>query len=375
VDEVGDRLLTLFLCGDVMTGRGVDQVLPHPGAPELREPHAGDAREYVRLAERASGRIPRLAGFTWPWGDALRIIDDLAPDVRVINLETSITRSGRFAPGKAVHYRMSPGNVPCVAAARPDACALANNHVLDFGRRGLEDTVDALSGAGLRAVGAGHDAAEARRPVAVPVPGGRRVVIFSCGTGSSGIPAGWAAAPGRPGIDLLPDLSGATADDVAGRARAAKRRGDVVVVSIHWGSNWGYDVDPDQVRFAHRLVDGGVDLVHGHSSHHPRPVEVFRGKLVLYGCGDCIDDYEGITGHEQYRPSLRLLYFASLQPGTGTLAALRMAPVQARRMRLHRAPAADAQWLQVVLERASRRFGSRVDLRPDGLLALRLGAS
>ena len=69
------------------------------------------------------------------------------------------------------------------------------------------------------------------------------------------------------------------------------------------------------------------------------------------------------------------LYFASLQPGTGTLAALRMAPVQARRMRLHRAPAADAQWLQAVLERASRRFGSRVDLRPDGLLALRLGAS
>jgi hypothetical protein len=100
-----------------------------------------------------------------------------------------------------------------------------------------------------------------------------------------------------------------------------------------------------------------------------------RGKLVLYGCGDCIDDYEGITGHEQYRPSLRLLYFASLQPGTGTLAALRMAPVQARGMRLHRAPAADTQWLRAVLERASRRFGSRVDLRPDGLLALRLGAS
>jgi poly-gamma-glutamate synthesis protein (capsule biosynthesis protein) len=51
----------------------------------------------------------------------------------VINLETSITRSGRFAPGKAVHYRVSPGNVPCLVAARPDACALANNHVLDFG--------------------------------------------------------------------------------------------------------------------------------------------------------------------------------------------------------------------------------------------------
>ncbi|HEX9356394.1 MAG TPA: CapA family protein [Streptosporangiaceae bacterium] len=372
---MGDGLLGLFLCGDVMTGRGVDQVLPHPGDPELRERHVGDARAYVQLAERASGPIPRHADFSWPWGEALPVLDDLAPDVRVINLETSITRGRRFAPGKAIHYRMSPGNIPCVAAARPDACALANNHVLDFGRRGLEDTLHALSGAGLRAVGAGRDAAAARRPVAVPVPGGARVVIFSCGAGSGGIPAAWAAAPGRPGIDFLPDLSGATADGVTGRARAAKRPGDVVVVSIHWGSNWGYQVDPDQVRFARRLIDGGVDIVHGHSSHHPRPVEVFRGKLILYGCGDCIDDYEGITGHEQYRADLRLLYFASLQPGTGTLAALRMAPMRARKLRLQRASAGDAEWLRSALERASRRFGSRVDLQPDGLLALRPGAS
>src|SRR5690348_3142314 len=146
-----------------MTGRGVDQVLSHPGDPELRERYAGDARAYVRLAERAHGRIPRPAGFAWPWGDALRVLEDVAPDVRVINLETSITRSRDFAPGKAVHYRMSPGNLPCLAAARPDACALANNHALDFGPRGLADTLDALSAAGLRAAGAGRDAGQATR--------------------------------------------------------------------------------------------------------------------------------------------------------------------------------------------------------------------
>jgi poly-gamma-glutamate capsule biosynthesis protein CapA/YwtB (metallophosphatase superfamily) len=109
-------------------------------------------------------------------------------------------------------------------------------------------------------------------------PGGGRVVIFSCGAASSGIPAGWAAAPGRAGVNLLPDLSDATADDLTGRARAAKRPGDVAVVSVHWGSNWGYAVGPDQVRFAHRLIGGGVDLIHGHSPHHPGPVEVFRGQ-------------------------------------------------------------------------------------------------
>jgi poly-gamma-glutamate capsule biosynthesis protein CapA/YwtB (metallophosphatase superfamily) len=370
-EGVSDGVVTVFACGDVMPGRGVDQILPHPGHPELREAHVRDARTYVDLAERANGPIPRPVSFSWPWGDALRVLDEIAPDVRVMNLETSITASRGFAPGKAIHYRMSPGNLPCVAAARPDVCALANNHVLDFGRPGLADTLRALSGAGLRAAGAGPDGDTARRAAAVPVPGGRRAVIMSCGTASSGIPAAWAAAPGRPGVNLLPDLSPATADFLTGQMEADRRPGDVAVVSIHWGSNWGYEADADQVRFARRLIDGGVDLVHGHSSHHPRPIEVFRGKLILYGCGDCIDDYEGITGHRAYRGDLRLLYFASLEAGTGQLAWLRMAPMRARKMRLYQAPAADRQWLSAVLDRISRDFGSRVDLRPDGMLALR----
>jgi poly-gamma-glutamate capsule biosynthesis protein CapA/YwtB (metallophosphatase superfamily) len=113
-------------------------------------------------------------------------------------------------------------------------------------------------------------------------------------------------------VNLLPSLSSAAADALITQAQAARHEGDVIVVSIHWGSNWGYGVPGDQVRFARRLIDGGVDVIHGHSSHHPRPIEVYRGKLILYGCGDCIDDYEGITDHEEYRDDLRLLYFASI---------------------------------------------------------------
>ena len=367
---MADRLVTLFFCGDVMLGRGVDQVLPRPGDPALRERCAGDARAYVRLAERAHGPIPQPAGFCWPWGDALEVIDGVAPDVRVINLETSVTRSAGFAPGKPVHYRMSPDNLPAVTVARPDACALANNHVLDFGRAGLLDTLDALASAGLPAAGAGRDLAQARQPVAIAAPGGSRAVIFACGAASGGIPAGWAAAATRPGVDLLPSLTGAAADNVAARVRAARQRGDIVVVSIHWGSNWGYDVTGDQVRFARRLIDNGADLIHGHSSHHPRPVEVYRGRLILYGCGDAINDYEGISGNEKYRSDLRLLYFASVAADTGTLAALRMVPMQASRMRLRHASTADSQWMGAVLGRISHRFGSQISHQPDGALLL-----
>jgi poly-gamma-glutamate capsule biosynthesis protein CapA/YwtB (metallophosphatase superfamily) len=109
-------------------------------------------------------------------------------------------------------------------------------------------------------------------------------------------------------------------------------------------------------------------VIHGHSSHHPRPIEVYRGKLILYGCGDCIDDYEGITGYEEYRDDLRPLYFPSLAPDTGELAALTMVPLQARKMRLRHASAADSRWLATTLGQISCKFGSRVEYQPDGRL-------
>ena len=298
----------------------------------------------------------------------------MAPDARVINLETSVTRSADFAPGKPVCYRMSPENVPAVTVARPDACVLANNHVLDFGRTGLADTLDALASAGLRTVGAGRDITRARQPAAVPVQGGGRAVIFACGAASSGIPPGWAATSTRSGVDFLPRLSGTAADGLVARVQAVKKPGDVVVVSIHWGSNWGYGVGHGQVRFARRLIDGGADLIYGHSSHHPRPVEIYRGRLVLYGCGDAINDYEGSSGYEKFRGNLRLLYFASLAD-TGTLAALHMVPMRARRMRLRHASTTDSQWMQAVLARISHRFGSTVSRQPDGALIVQPPAS
>jgi poly-gamma-glutamate capsule biosynthesis protein CapA/YwtB (metallophosphatase superfamily) len=288
-------------------------------------------------------------------------VDEVRPEVRLVNLETSVTGGGEVDAGKGLHYRMNPPNMPCLTAARLDVCALANNHVLDFGRQGLADTLAALAGAGITAAGAGDTSGWALRPAIVPVRNGQRVVVFSVGTGSSGIPPGWAATGDRAGVALLPDLSDATAGELTARVRRVKRPGDVVVASIHWGANWGYEVPPAQVRFAHRLVDGGVDVVHGHSSHHPRPVEVYRGKLVLYGCGDLVDDYEGISGYEEYRDDLRLLYFATVGADTGRLMRLRMVPMRAHRLRLCLASRADARHVRDVLDTISRPFGSRID--------------
>ena len=165
-----DGALALFLCGDVMLGRGVDQILPHPGNPMLYERMVRDARTYVDLAARTNGPIPHPADWSWPWGDALPLLDSAGCDARIINLETSITASDEYAKGKAVHYRMNPANVPALAAIRPDVCVLANNHVLDFGRSGLLETLDVLSASGLRGAGAGRSELEARSPAIVEIP-------------------------------------------------------------------------------------------------------------------------------------------------------------------------------------------------------------
>ncbi|MGW0179870.1 CapA family protein [Nocardia sp. NPDC003345] len=360
--------ITVLLGGDVMLGRGVDQLLPCAGSPELREPSVRDARRYIELAEQVNGPMPRPYGFTGPWGEVLDVLDELAPDVRVFNLETAVTAGGEFAAGKWVHYRMHPGNLPALAAVRPDACALSNNHSLDFGIAGLTGTLHALSDAGIRAVGAGMDLAAARQPAAVPARGGR-VLVASVSTLSSGVPAGWAAGGDRPGVWLIDQPSVGHADQVAARLSAESRRGDITIVSVHWGPNWGYGTGLSERQFAHRLIDAGVDIVHGHSAHHPRALEIRRGRPILYGCGDVIDDYEGIGGHDSYRPELRLLYLVTVEPGES--AAVRMLPLLVRHVRLERAGAADTRWLRTRLAEISRRFGTRIDTEPDGLLTAR----
>ncbi len=361
--------MTLFLAGDVMTGRGIDQALPHPCEPQLYEDYVTSAVDYLALAEAANGPIPRPVDFTYVWGDALAELDRRAPALRLINLETAVTTSPDPEP-KGINYKMNPRNVPVLTAARIDCCILANNHVLDWGMRGLEETLDSLAGAGIATAGAGRSLDEAAAPALLPVPGGR-VVVFAFGTPSSGVPRAWAAAAERPGVNFLAELGDGTLDTIAATVRANRLAGDFVIVSLHWGGNWGYEIPRDRVSFARGLIDrAGVDLVFGHSAHHRQAIDVHSGKLILYGVGDFLNDYEGIRGYEAYRDDLVLMYLPTVRQSDGVLERLDMVPMQIRKFRLNRAMPADAAWLADVLSRAGRRFGSRVRRAADDALTL-----
>ncbi len=365
------KLITIFMCGDVMTGRGIDQILPHPSVPAIHEPYMKDARGYVALAEETHGLIQKPASYSYIWGEALDILSTMAVDLRMVNLETSITRSDDYWKGKGVNYRMSPENIQVITAARIDYCSLANNHVLDWGYRGLEETLSVLDQAQVKHAGAGRNLEQAQSPAVFDIKGKGRVLVFSCGTGSSGIPANWSAATNRAGVYFLADLSGKTASQLGDAVRRVKRPGDLVLVSIHWGGNWGYSIAQDERMFAHRLMDeAGVDAIHGHSSHHVKGMEVYRDKPIIYGCGDFINDYEGIHGEERFRGDLALMYFMHMDPLTGRLAGVKMRALQMNLFRLNRASRKDTLWLRDLLNREGQKLNTSVKMEEDGSLVL-----
>jgi poly-gamma-glutamate synthesis protein (capsule biosynthesis protein) len=377
-----------------MLGRGIDQILPHPGKPDLHEPYVHSATRYVKLAGHATGPVPAPVDFAYPWGDALGVLAARAPHVRIVNLETAVTTSDSWWPDKRIHYRMHPANLPsltCLARAGVDCCVLANNHVLDWGYAGLDETLAWLHAAGLHTAGAGRDAEAAAAPAVIElgeegaagIPTAsvqddentaRRLLVYAYGSETAGVPPAWAASARHNGVNVLPDLSIKSADAIARHVADARRPGNLVVISLHWGDNWGFHVSRAEQAFAERLIDAGAaDVIHGHSSHHVRAIQVYRGKPVFYGCGDFLNDYEGIPGHTQYRPDLTLMYFPVLDAATGLLSELAAVPMRIRHFRLEHASHDDVAWLHETLAQQGERFGVRVERAGDAqeVLALR----
>jgi len=211
--------------------------------------------------------------FAYVWGDALTELERMNPAVRIVNLETAVTRSDDLLP-KGINYRMHPENVSCLKAAAIDCCVLANNHVLDWGRSGLTETLEILRKAGITTAGAGRDTAEAAAPAIQPIGSSNRIVTFAFASTTSGIPRDWAAGVHTPGVNLLDE---GTLERIATDMRGVKQPGDVFVASLHWGGNWGYEIPREQMLLAHRLIDeADIDVVHGHSAHHPKG----RGRLA-----------------------------------------------------------------------------------------------
>ncbi|MET8678961.1 CapA family protein [Streptomyces sp. NPDC004647] len=169
-----------------------------------------------------------------------------------------------------------------------DSCSTASNHTLDAGAAGLGRTLDALDAAGVRHAGSARSAAEAVRPARMRA-GGADVAHLAYTYGTNGVPL----PEGKPWAVNLLDPDRVTAD-----ARAARRAGaDVVLVSLHWGTEWQQAPDAQQLDLARRLTaarTGGhpdIDLLIGTHNHVPQPYEKVNGTWVVYGLGDQVASF------------------------------------------------------------------------------------
>jgi poly-gamma-glutamate synthesis protein (capsule biosynthesis protein) len=214
-------------------------------------------------------------------------------DLRIANLECVLADDGRPWPGKVFHFRSDTKNVACLTRAGIDLVSLANNHVLDYGTAAFEQMLGTLDRAGVRHAGAGLDADSARMPAVWRT--GELTVGFIAVTDNE---PGWEAGPGHPGVYYLPideiDVVGPgdpRTTDLVRLVRETSRQVDLLIVSAHWGGNWGRAGPAAHRVLAHALIDAGAGVVFGHSPHIVRPVEVYRGRPVIYSAGDFIDDY------------------------------------------------------------------------------------
>ena len=314
----------------------------------------GDVMLGRSVTDRWTGRDP--AGV---WGTTLERLAGL--DGLVLNLECCLSDRGKRWPDKTYYFRADPDvAVPALRSAGASVASLANNHTLDFGTVALQDTLDHLGDAGVAAVGAGPDRSAAMETAVVDA-GGLTVATVAF---TDQWPA-YAAGETSPGTAYAPlDRSVPSTRQLVGDAidRARGADPDLVVVSLHWGPNWETAPDATQEAFARWLVDRGADVVHGHSAHVLQGVEVYRGRPILYDCGDYVDDYIDKEGLHNKRSALFELVVRD-----GRLDRLRLVPVEIADEAAHPAGEEGAAWLRETMRERSNAFGTTVERAGEGL--------
>lgn len=252
-------MLRIGMAGDVMLGRLVDQYM-------LADP----ARDPVSV-----------------WGDTLPLWRQM--DLRMVNLECVIATVGEPWIPKVFHFRARPQAVSALEAAGIHLVSLANNHVLDFGHDALRECLTRLRQSPVRYAGAGESIVEAAAP-AVLTARGQRVAVVAL---TDGEPQ-WEAGPDRTGTNYVrPDDQGLAEPYRTRLTESLARARDLaglVIVSAHVGPNWGSPTPPMRA-LAHHVIDLGADCYWGHSNHTVQGIEIYRGRPILYSCGDFIDDY------------------------------------------------------------------------------------
>lgn len=298
--------MQILFAGDVMLGRLVNKVLAN-------------------------------AQFTYVWGDTIDIIK--RADFSLINLECPVSSKGKEwnKTFKVFHFRANLDAIQVLNSASIDYVSLANNHILDYDIEGLIDTLDILDKNNISHSGAGRNLKEAVKPAIIekklkPKPSNNHDFYYNVDNeevnnndSKNTIRIGlisltdnepeWEAKYDLPGINYIPT----TLDPdtyyyrLQNYIENTKKQSDLVIVSSHVGPHFRETPSTKYVNFAHKIIDFGADIYWGHSNHMPQGIELYKhndnNKIILYDCGDFIDDYAIDSNYRNDLSFIFLLHF------------------------------------------------------------------
>ncbi len=308
-----DGFLTIGLTGDIMLGRLVNEVI---------------------TAE----------GYLYPWGNMIELLT--STDLNIVNLETTLTTSTSRVE-KTYNFKADPDKVQSLIAAGTDVCNIANNHILDFDVEGLFETMVTLENAGILYTGAGLNIYKAREPVVV-TKNGLTIGIIGCTDNEPG----WNAGKNRPGTFYV---NVKKPEELLTEIRSLRPWVDILILTIHWGPNMRQKPARAFVRFAHSMIDAGVDIFHGHSAHVFQGIEVYKEKLILYDTGGFVDDY-------RVTPPIRTdqSFFYIVKADRNGIVSLNLVPVLISNMQVNLATGAEYTQIVRRIKKLSEDFNTNI---------------
>ncbi len=311
--------MRIILVGDVMLGRLVDELL-------------------------------EVVDSSYPWGDLLSLFR--CADWKGCNLECVFTDQTEFyeLPPKVFRFKSAVKNIEVLKDAGIRVVSLANNHVLDFGKKALCEMLDYLDAAGILHSGAGVNLEESRLPAIDQIQ--RLKIGFLAFTDNE---PSWEASE-EAGIHYVPvQLDDPRAQTLFELVKETKTKVDFLIVSAHWGPNWGFEVPTKHIDFAHKLIEEGADVVFGHSPHVFRAIEIFHHSLILYSCGDFIDDY---MVDPYFRNDWSFVFLLILEGKK--LVSLRLFPVVIANFKAQKARGREAEEIIERMISLCRPFGTKI---------------
>lgn len=289
----------------------------------------------------------------YPWGTILPELK--RKDFILINLETTLTNSTTIVP-KVFNFKADPAVVKTLKIGNIQVVNLANNHSLDFGIEGLEETIATLNQAEIAHVGVGMNMSEAQKPVII-VRNGVRIGII----GLTDNEPTWIATNTKPGTNYISISSPPKA--VFEAVKDLKSKVDICIITIHCGPNMQEYPSEEFIRLAHRIVDAGADIFHGHSAHVVQGIQKYKDRIIIYDSGDFVDDY---AVDPQLRNDLSFLF--SVEVEHYKLKRLILLPVIISNMQVNKAEGADAQLIIDLMKKRSIPFGTLFEQEQNRLI-------